>query len=159
MTTVLTPMPESAFAPFLAAAVADYAADKVAAGSWSAAEALQCSRDEFSGLLPLGLATPDHHLLQIKAGAEGPVVGVLWFHVDRRHGAPTAYVYNVEIDLEWRRQGHASRAFSALEALAHEMGLARIGLHVFGHNPGAQALYARLGFEVTGINMSKRLAN
>jgi hypothetical protein len=37
------------------------------------------------------------------------------------------------------------------------MVLARIGLHVFGHNPGAQALYAQLGYGVTGLNMAKPL--
>jgi hypothetical protein len=32
-----------------------------------------------------------------------------------------------------------------------------IGLHVFGDNLGAHALYAKLGYGVTGINMLKRL--
>ena len=38
------------------------------------------------------------------------------------------------------------------------LGVQRIGLHVFGHNTGAQALYARLGYGVTGLNLLKPLA-
>jgi len=30
-------------------------------------------------------------------------------------------------------------------------------LHVFGHNPKAQALYAKLGYAVMGITMRKPL--
>jgi ribosomal protein S18 acetylase RimI-like enzyme len=33
----------------------------------------------------------------------------------------------------------------------------RIDLHVFGHNPGAQALYAALGYRVTSVTMAKSL--
>jgi RimJ/RimL family protein N-acetyltransferase len=44
-----------------------------------------------------------------------------------------------------------------LESIVGALGLGRIGLHVFRHNPGAQALYEKLGYEVTGTNMQKRL--
>ena len=37
------------------------------------------------------------------------------------------------------------------------LGLGSIALHVFGHNPGAQALYQSLGYGVTGFNMQKNL--
>ena len=38
-----------------------------------------------------------------------------------------------------------------------ELGLSAIGLHVFAYNSGSQALYASLGYEVTGSNMRKSL--
>ena len=36
-------------------------------------------------------------------------------------------------------------------------GLETLALHVFGHNPGARALYEKLGYEITNINMAKHL--
>jgi ribosomal protein S18 acetylase RimI-like enzyme len=107
--------------------------------------------------LPQGLATPDNHLFEILATADGPTVGCLWFAVEDQHGVRGAYVYDVEIKPEFRRLGHARRAFQALDGIVASLGLSSIGLHVFGHNPGAQALYIQLGFAVTGINMLKRL--
>ena len=41
---------------------------------------------------------------------------------------------------------------------ARGLGLRDIGLHVFAHNDGAQALYHALGYEVTGLNMRKAMA-
>jgi ribosomal protein S18 acetylase RimI-like enzyme len=47
----------------------------------------------------------------------------------------------------------------AIEPRVRELGVTGIGLHVFAHNPGAQALYAKLGYNVTSINMRKNLAS
>jgi hypothetical protein len=51
---------------------------------------------------------------------------------------------------------HARAAFEAMEATAVAMDHSSIGLHVFGHAPGAQGLYSSLGHQVTGITMQKR---
>jgi ribosomal protein S18 acetylase RimI-like enzyme len=153
--TILVPMRPEIYDVYLAAAVAGYAEDNVASGRWSAEDALRRSRAEFGSLLPRGLATPDNHLYEIKAAAEGPTVGFIWFAVVERHGVRSAFVYDVEVHAEHRRQGHAMRAFAALEPLVGALGLSSIGLHVFGHNPGARALYEKLGYRVTGINMVK----
>ena len=74
------------------------------------------------------------------------------------HGVRSAYVYDLAVHAAHRRQGHARRAFKDLERRVRAVGIDRIGLHVFGQNPGAHALYAGLGYGVTGINMLKRLA-
>lgn len=157
-TTVLRPMPPEAFGPVMQTAIASYAQENVQAGRWPAEGALERAHADFLALLPQGLATPDHHLFQVLAAPAGPVVGHLWLALERRHGVCSAFVYDVEIAPEHRRQGHARRAFEAAEALAAELGATSIGLHVFAHNPGAQALYQSLGYQVTGINMKKVLA-
>ena len=155
--TVLVPMSAAYYDPYVRGAVEDYAHDNIIAGRWPEAGALARSRAEFDALLPQGLATPDNHLFEIK-GAEGePSVGSIWFAVALHDGHRSAYVYDVHIEASCRRRGHAMRAFRALELLVRALGLTSIGLHVFGHNPGAQALYARLGYGVTGINMVKHL--
>lgn len=156
--TQLRPMPAAAFAPYMQTSVAGYAEDNVRANRWPREGALERSRAEFESLLPQGLHTPDNHVFEIMATANGPVVGVIWFAVEAKHGPRSAFVYDVEIHPPFRRQGHALRAFQALEPVVKALGLSAIGLHVFGHNPGAQALYARLGYGITGINMVKNLA-
>jgi ribosomal protein S18 acetylase RimI-like enzyme len=78
--------------------------------------------------------------------------------IETRHGLRSAFVYDLEIAPEFRRQGHARRSFLALETLVAELGIDHIGLHVFSFNVGAQALYESLGYQVTGINMQKSLS-
>ena len=150
-------MNADAFAEVVEASIAAYAEDNVAAGRWPLAGALERSRNEFLSLLPQGLATPDHHWLEIRASAHGPRVGHLWFAVQVQQGQCTAFVYDIEVQPAHRRQGHARRALQALEGLAAELGAAHIGLHVFGFNAPAQALYRSLGYAVTSLDMNKPL--
>ncbi|CAN5183784.1 GNAT family N-acetyltransferase [soil metagenome] len=152
----LSPMSESYFRHFSEAASVDYADQNVRAGRWPADGAAERSRIEFQGLLPEGRSTPDHHLFEIRLPA-GETVGWIWMAAVERAGQRSGYVYNVSIEPGHRRNGYAQAAFLLLETVARDLGLASIGLHVFGHNAAAQALYARLGYGVTGLNMQKML--
>jgi ribosomal protein S18 acetylase RimI-like enzyme len=108
-------------------------------------------------LLPQGLETPDHFLFEVMADGAGPVVGFAWLTIERRLGAISAYIYNIEIKSEHRRHGHATQALQALESIAAAKGATSIGLNVFAHNTGAQALYRQLGYQPTNMNMRKPL--
>ena len=142
---------------YIEAAVAGYADDNVASGRWPPEGAPARSRADFDASLPRGLETPDNYLFEIRDAGTGVTVGSIWFAVREEHGLRTAFVYDVEVRPESRRRGYATAAFQALEPLVRDLGLTSIGLHVFGHNMGARALYSRLGYEVTGLNMQKRL--
>ena len=155
-TPVLVPMSESEFRAFVAESVASYAVDKIESGQWSREESAALAQKSFDDLLPQGLATPDHYLFTIRDD-RSETVGNLWFAVQARARNRIAYVYNVSVVPAHQRRGHASRAFRALEQEARQLGLAGVALHVFGHNPGAQALYAKLGYRPTNINMYKPL--
>lgn len=155
--TTLRPMPPSAFAAYRLASATGYAHDNVAAGRWPADGALDRAIADFDDSLPQGLGTPDNQVHQIVDEATGTVVGVLWFGMVVKNGLRSAFVYDVEVWPAFRRRGHARAAFVALEPLVQALGLDSIGLHVFGHNPAAQALYQALGYGVTGINMRKPL--
>ena len=155
--TVLVPMGKEGFVSFTENSVTGYADDNVAAGRWNADEAPGLSRAEFARLLPQGLATPNNHLYEIRDETGDMTVGFLWFATVARGNAKTGYVYQLEVHPEFRRRGHARAAFQAMESIAVAMGLSSIGLHVFRHAPGAQALYVSLGYSVTGVNMQKRL--
>lgn len=154
--SAIRPMTESEFVAWRDETIPAYAEDKVASGQWSRADAADLSRKEFEELLPRGIETPDNHLFTI-VDDDGQAVGTLWFAIQARSGAKIAYVYDVVVAPEHRRRGHAQRAFKALEDEARTRQLSGIALHVFGHNPGAQALYAKLGFHPTNISMFKRV--
>ena len=152
--TALRPMTDAEFTAWLAEAVPAYAADKVASGQWAADAALELSKQEHHQLLPLGLRSPDNHLFSI-VDAGGSAVGMLWFAVQTRFNARIAYVFDIGVWPEHQRKGHGTRAFEALEGEMRKLGLAGIALHVFGHNTGAQPLYARLKFQPTNISLYK----
>jgi ribosomal protein S18 acetylase RimI-like enzyme len=152
----IRPMTDADYATWLHHVVPAYAADKVASGDWSEEESLAKSQADYEFLLPWGLATPEHYLFSI-VGAAGDAIGSIWFAIKEEGGRRIAYVYDVEVEPAHRRQGHARRALLAIEEEARRLGLAGVGLHVFGFNTGAQALYAQLGFEPTHINLYKPL--
>lgn len=152
----LRPITDEEFSAWLDQAVPGYAAEKVVAGNWAEAGALERSQQEHLALLPQGPRTPDHHFFSILDDA-GAQVGTLWFAVKGEGARRVAYVYGVDVFEARRRQGHARRAFGALEDEVRRLGLAGIALHVFGHNTGAQALYAALGYRTTNINLYKPL--
>lgn len=154
--STLRPMSDAEYAAWQEQSIKDYAADKVASGQWSESESLELSRKENDELLPQGLQTPDNYFFTI-ANAQAESVGMLWFAVRTKFNAPIAFVYDVAVWPEHQRQGHASRAFLALEEEVRRRGLGGIALHVFGHNAAAQALYAKLGFQPTNINLFKQL--
>lgn len=150
-------MADSEFDGFLAALIPGYSADKVAAGQWSEEESLELSRKLIAEILPQGIATQDHSFFTILGEDGATRVGVLWIVRKLQAGKPIAHIYDIEIEPEHQRQGHATRALNALEAMAPDLGVTGIALHVFGHNASAQALYAKLGFEIKGISMFKAL--
>ena len=82
---------------------------------------------------------------------------MLWFAERVSKARRTAFVYNLEVDAAYRRRGYASQAFLAMEQHVRALGITSIGLHVFGGNHAAQALYAKLGYEVTHVIMKKTL--
>ncbi len=155
--TILIPMSTEKYSDYLDSGVLNYAKENVESGRWPEKGALERSRANFNQLLPQGLETPDNYLFEVIAEPGGPTVGSIWFAVEEQHGHRSAFVLDVEIKPEFRRQGHAKAAFEAVEIFVRKLGLSSIGLHVFGHNPGAQTLYSELGYEVTSINMLKKL--
>jgi ribosomal protein S18 acetylase RimI-like enzyme len=151
---ILRPMTQSEYAVWLAETIPAYAADKVASGQWAHDAALELAKKEYGELLPQGPETPENHLFTI-LDQEAVPVGVLWFAVKTKFNARIAFVLDVSVSEGRRRQGHARRALLALEDEVRTLGLSGIALHVFGHNTGAQALYAKLGYQPTNISLFK----
>ncbi|MGB3426872.1 MAG: GNAT family N-acetyltransferase [Burkholderiaceae bacterium] len=153
---VLVPMSDAEYATFAATSVVAYAADKVASGQWAAEPSLELARKALDDLLPQGRQSADNYLFSV-LDDQARRVGTLWIGVKEQAGRRIAYIYDLRIAPECRRRGHARRALAAAEGEARKLGLGGIGLHVFGHNGGARALYEALGYRATNITMFKPL--
>ncbi len=157
MATSLSPMTEASFAEYIKRPDPNYAHQRVAAGEWEENTAVQLARGSFLELLPQGLETPDNHLFDIIDDWNETVVGAVWINVRERAGKQTAYIVDMFIEPEARHKGHASRALNILEEKVLEMGLAGIGLHVYGDNEVAHRLFQRRHYDPMSIFMFKSL--
>ena len=155
----LVPMTEADFHAYCETSSAEYAQEHVRSGRWSAEEAPALAAREYQELLPAGVATPNHYLYALHDDATDSDVGRLWFAIREEAGRRSAFVYDVLVFPAFQRRGYATQAFEALEQQARGLGVTRIGLHVFGHNHGARALYEKLDFVATNIVMTKSLTD
>jgi ribosomal protein S18 acetylase RimI-like enzyme len=138
------PMTAGEFGPWRERQVQAYAEDNLARSGGDVALALERSRADFARALPDGLDTADTSLVVLTA--EDEPVGHLWLHHHRPGGE--TFGYDLEVDPAHRREGWGRAAIALADRLAHEAGDTVLGLHVFGDNVGARALYASVGFQV-----------
>jgi GNAT superfamily N-acetyltransferase len=153
----LVALSEAAFREYREELSRDYAQDKVRAGVWSAEEAEDRAARDLDELLPEGTATKGHFLYAVRDESVQATVGNLWLAVFESSVGRSVWVYDILIHEQFRRQGYGARTLGLLEEKARELGAGSVGLHVFGHNDAARALYAKTGYDTTSIVMSKRL--
>ena len=157
--TILVRMPAEHFNEFAKAASDSYAADNVASGRWLEHQSEELARSELSRLLPQQAETSDHYIYEIKLDAAGRVLGFVWFGRMPRGITKVAFVFQLFVYPQYRRQGHGRAALTRVEHMATDLGLAGVALNVFGSNLGAQALYRSLGYAVTSLSMHKELSS
>lgn len=153
----LDPMTAAEFGRYLEPAIRTYAQEKVVSGEWTPEEAVELSRRDHFRLLPDGLATADQFLFTVRDEPTDEVVATLWLTLRMRGVQVEAYVYDIEVVEGLRGRGYGRATMVACLDKARELGADVAGLHVFGHNKRAHALYASLGFEPIHINMSLKL--
>jgi ribosomal protein S18 acetylase RimI-like enzyme len=148
--TRLVDMPADRLPTWLDVTMAEYVESRMRAGETrEQAEAnKQKSLDQW---FPDGVPLPGHHVWDVVDDAD-VVVGYLWIGPFSA-GSAEWWVFNVEIDAEHRRRGHARRALEEAHRVARDDGATSIGLNVFGYNDGARELYERLGYGVTATQM------
>jgi len=148
-------MNEIEYLAYLEKAVSEYAAEKIQAGNWTEAEALERSRKDFERLLPQGHHTPSNFVNKLVSD-NGETVGYLWYCI-LDNAVTKGFIYDFEIYPQYRRRGYASQALAALENEAKEIGVKKLELHVFGFNIAARELYKKSGFIETNVNMAKEI--
>jgi ribosomal protein S18 acetylase RimI-like enzyme len=150
-------MSEATYQAYLEVTVREYAEDKIKAGNWQPEEALERSAQEFRKYLPDGVATKGNTLYDVEDEALGIKVGMIWLGRIMQGTKPAMFIYDFAIDEAHRRTGYGKQAMLAAEVQAKALGYDTIALHVFGHNHAARALYEKLGYEITNVNMAKKL--
>jgi len=133
---------------------AAYLEERVAAGDDRATAAERLAEDERL-LFPGGAPAPGHLVFQVRHDEEP--VGSLW--IGPEHGAPPErwWVWSIEIDEPFRGRGFGRAAMELAEQEARRHGATQLGLNVFGHNEVARSLYESLGYEVSRLQLYKRL--
>jgi len=154
----LVPMTEEDFLDYRKEAIPNYAADKCRANGYPKDGALRLANETFEKLLPKGIETPNHYLFNLESEA-GDILGILWIGIAKEHDLKLPYVFDVQLEPQFRGKGYGKAAMAAAEAKVRELGYNRIGLHVFAHNEIAVGLYQRLGYRTTDFTMQKELGS
>ncbi|MFZ2226882.1 MAG: GNAT family N-acetyltransferase [Candidatus Nanopelagicaceae bacterium] len=137
--------------------IAEYAAENVSAGRWSAEEAEEKSTAQTQELLPQGVETP-RVLVMIAEDSGGERIGHVWVGLDRKGAASGgAWIYDIEVAENHRGKGYGRAILHAAEQETLKNGVSSIGLNVFGKNTVARSLYESAGYEITTQQMQKSL--
>ena len=129
--------------------------DELHRSGLSLSEAQKKADDDMSRLLPEGLNSKDQFLFSMKD--TGRNVGILWFGIRGAEDNRKAFIYDIVVDVSERGKKYGERALKLLELEVKKRGLSHIGLHVFGHNLVARNLYEKMGYEITNLNLEKKL--
>jgi len=157
MTVRLEPMAEHRFPAFAEQSRRGFAAQQVAAGAMTAAEAEAYAAEQLALLLPEGPATPGHHLWTVHVDGDAAEAGHLWLRVREQSTGTEAYLFDIELRPPYRGRGLGREVMRAAEDRARRLGATGMVLNVFGHNTAAMRLYDSLGFVVSSTMMTRRV--
>ncbi|MGN8842463.1 GNAT family N-acetyltransferase [Niallia sp. HCP3S3_B10] len=135
---------------YLSSAIKTYAQEKVLSGNWKQEESIRKAEEEYAKLLPQGEKTERNFLYTIRKDDES--VGVIWL---AQKSEKLGFIYDIHIREKYQGNGYAKEALKQIEMVGQEVGLKKIGLHVFGHNLVARGLYEKVGYETTNVLMEK----
>lgn len=140
------------FDQYLEKSIKNYADELVKSGIFDEERAVSESKKSFESFLPNGLDTKDNYLYF--AFYQDQLVGFIWYGFRSKE---QAFIYDFYIEETMRRKGFGKMVMNACEEDARKKGAKVIGLHVFGHNKAAIALYESLNYVPTSIQMKKEL--
>ncbi len=151
MNLTLRPMSPGDLAAYIARSTEEYVRELVRAGMRE--EQARANADAgIASAFPGGVPANDNEAFDVLDGEQR--VGLLWLGPQ---SPGTWYVMDIEIRAELRSQGYGRATMLLAEDVARAHGATHLGLNVFGHNPGARALYESLGYEIQAIRMRKAL--
>jgi GNAT superfamily N-acetyltransferase len=117
--------------------IEDYAQDLASNHGMALPDAHRQADASLQQLLPLGVATPGHHLLAMvpeASNAPGEPLGYLWHAIDGAAG--TTFIYDFYVTPPHRGRGLGKAAMAALEAQLAPLGIHQIKLRVAHDNRG-----------------------
>ncbi|MGM9986110.1 MAG: GNAT family N-acetyltransferase [Bacillaceae bacterium] len=137
---------------YVAVAINTYAKEKVLAGNWKEEESIAKAKESYEQLLPEGEKTENHYLYTIMN--DDQACGMIWLG---KQTDEQGFIYDFSIEDKYRGNGFGKEAMKLVEQEGKKVGLKKIGLHVFGHNHAARALYEKLGYQITNVQMIKEI--
>lgn len=147
-------MGEGELTSYLTWLIDDYANDVARNYQLPATLAQEESAQLIHSLFPDNQPMDGQTVVHVRDGATR--VGILWYAFQEE--SKRVFIYHVWMQEAYRGRGYATAALQRLETIAaQELGATSIGLSVFGSNPDAERLYARLGFQQASIAMNKLL--
>jgi len=149
-------MTHSEFGAWAVTEIAEYAADKQRTLGITHDQAMALATASQAEHLPDGMATPNA-FFYVAETPEGTAVGSLWFNIREPHGEKECFIYDIVVDADYRRRGCGRQMLEQLNAIVAELGATKVGLHVFGFNDAAIALYRKCGFAVTDMTMVRQV--
>lgn len=155
MCVYLKKMSKKAFESFYEDSIIDYANEHVKSGDWKTEGSIERARTEFENLLPEGLDTNNQCLLSVINNNVD--IGYLWLHIYEGEYQKQCFIYDIKIKETYRGQGLGTKTLKCIEQYCKDKDVESIGLHAFGHNKRAVALYNKMGFETTNYRMEKKL--
>jgi GNAT superfamily N-acetyltransferase len=109
----------------------------------------------------LGRQLKDDDVVIFVAEQQGEVVGYVYAGLEpiswKELRDACGFIHDVVVDERARRSGTATALIEAAVVWLRERGAPRVMLWTAEQNPGAQQLFARLGFRRTMIEMTKEL--
>lgn len=141
-------------AAWLPAMFEHYVAERIKAGEESES-AQRFSLAQRSELFPNDVPATDQFIMNVIG--DDRVVGTVWLGRPLSGSRETWFVFDIEIDKEFRGRGFGRAAMEAAEEWTRERNGTRLGLNVFGPNLTARSLYDSLGYEVMATTMFKDL--
>lgn len=146
----LEPMTDARFATWSAGMWTSYREEVMRAGMSEAAADENIAQNK-AVTMPDGVLASGQHIFDVLH--DGTAIGAVWL-AERIN---EWFIYDIEIDPEFRGEGFGREAMRRIEEYVRSHGGMSIGLSVFGFNHVAQRLYASEGYETTRISMQKRL--
>lgn len=153
----LRKMTPDEYANYMKSSVEKYAEEKQKGEGLTPENALKMAQDSYQRLLPQGLETPEQFLYSIFSKDSQNSIGILWMAKKMNGVKPYTFIYDIELDAENRGKGLGKDLMQLVEKETLQLGCVSIGLHVYGHNAAAVALYEKSGFETTSRMMKKDL--
>ena len=151
------PMNVEEFERYLERAIPEYADMHLRAGNVAPEDSLKRAQKDYADLLPQGVATPGHHLFTFMAVDGSASLGMCWFEIKQTQGKTKAFIYDFYLEEAHRGKGLSRQVMDEVERRASTLGAVSIGLHVFGDNLAARALYEKCGFRYGDMQMIKDL--
>lgn len=152
-------MTEDEYPAYLDYFINDYACEIKSNYGLSPCDSLARAKQEISEMLPDGVNTEGQVLMCIVSQADEThnLVGYLWYKPDSTQH--TVFIYDFYIFTASQGLGLGKQSLCAFEEYLRAEGFKEIRLRVAGDNARARHLYETRGFGVTGINMSKSIAD